>query len=188
MKKKISKKRIQSKEKGEIKMEIEEEKEVLKKEKLSNQIEKLINYKYNNGELVDKRTGKKCERLDKNEYELVGIYVQKYVENLLIKTFDLITLYVPNKTSLDFTKRDDSQAQCKIVTTKDFPTNKKCLLLIQGTGAVRLGQWARSVCINENIYLGSMFPYVDKAIKNNFSVIIFNPNERKDFINEKKKK
>ena len=114
------------------------------------------------------------------------MYVHKYVENLLIQTFNLSILYVPNKNSLNFEKRDESQAQCKIVTTKDFYINPKCLILIQGTGAVRLGQWARSVCINENIYLGSMIPYVDKAIKNNFSVIIFNPNERKDFINEKK--
>ena len=69
----------------------------------------------------------------------------------------------------------------EIVTTKDFPTNPKCLLLIQGTGAVRLGQ-----CINENLKLGSMIPYVEKGIKYNFSIIIFNPNERKDFFNEKK--
>ena len=175
-------------------MEIEEnynikskDKKTKKYKKISNELEHLINYKYNeNSELIHKKSGKKCQRLGKQEYELVGMYVQKYVENLLIQTFNLSILYVPNKNSLNFEKRDESQAQCKIVTTKDFYINPKCLILIQGTGAVRLGQWARSVCINENIYLGSMIPYVDKAIKNNFSVIIFNPNERKDFINEKK--
>jgi len=152
-----------------------------------NELEKLIDYKYNeNGELCHKKTGKKCDRLGKQEYELVGMYVQKYVENLLIQTFDLVTLYVPNKTSTDFTVRDESQAQCKIVVTKDFSTNPKCLMLIQGTGAVRLGQWARSVCINENLRLGTMLPYLEKAIKNNFSVIIFNPNEKYDFKNDKK--
>jgi hypothetical protein len=59
-------------------------------------------------------------------------------------------------------------------------------MLIQGTGAVRLGQWARSVCINENIDLGSMKPYIEKAIQNKFSVIILNPNERKDLTYENK--
>lgn len=152
-----------------------------------NELEKLIDYKYNeNGELLHKKTGKKCDRLGQQEYELVGMYVQKYVENLLIQTFDLITLYVPNKTSTDFSVRDESQAQCKIAITKDFPTNPKCLMLIQGTGAVRLGQWARSVCINDNLRLGTMLPYLEKAIKNNFSVIIFNPNEKYDFKNDKK--
>ena len=175
-------------------MEIEEindiklkEKKLRKSKKISNELEQLIDYKYNEkGQLINKKTGKKCQRLGKQEYELVGMYVQNYVENLLIQTFNLTKLYVPNKNSSNFEKRDESQAQCKIVTTMDFPRNHKCLILIQGTGAVRLGQWARSVCINENIYLGSMIPYVDKAIKNNFSVIILNPNERYDFINDKK--
>ncbi len=157
------------------------------KPKSINELEKLINYKYNEqGELVHNKTGKKCERFNQQEYELVGMYVKKYVENLLITKFDLTTLYVPNNSSKDFTIRDESQAQCKIVITKDFYTNPKCLMLIQGTGAVRLGQWARSVCINDNLNIGTMIPYVEKAIKKNYSVIIYNPNERKDFINEKK--
>ena len=164
-----------------------EEKE-LKKEQTSEELEKLINYKYNDkGELRHKETGQGVGKLSQKEYELVGKYVQKYVEELLIKKFNLTTLYVPNSKSTDFTIRDESQPQCKIVTTKDFPTNPKCLMLIQGTGAVRLGQWARSVCINENIYLGSMIPYVELAIKNNFSVIIFNPNESRDFLYEEKR-
>ena len=104
----------------------------------------------------------------------------------IIETFNLITLYVPNNNLTDFEKRDKSQAQCKIVTTGDFSTNPKCLMLIQGTGAVRLGQWARSVCINDNIYIGSMIPYVEKAIENKFSVIIYNPNERRDFEDDEK--
>ena len=158
------------------------------KEKFANELEKLIEYKFNeNGVLVHKKTGKKCQRLSKSEYELVGMYVQKYVEDLLINTFNLKILYVPNNDSEYFTIRDENQAQCKILTTKDFYTNPKCLMLIQGTGAVRLGQWARSVCINENIDLGSMKPYIEKAIENNFSVIIFNPNERTDFVNEKRR-
>ena len=160
----------------------EEEKEKsIKKGKNIGELEKLIEYKYNeNGELVNKKTGKKCGKLNKQEYDLVGMYVQKYVENLIITKFDLNILYVPNKDN-NYEKRDETIAQCKILTTKDFLTNPKCLILIQGTGVVRLGQWARSVCINENLNLGTMIPYVDKAIKNNYSVIIFNPNERKDF-------
>ena len=120
------------------------------------------------------------------EYELVGSYVAKYIELCLIQNFHLVTLYVPNNNSTDFTKRDETQAQCKILTTQDFPINPKCLIIIQGAGQVRLGQWARSVCINDNIYVGSMIPYVHKAINNNFSVIILNPNERTDFLDETK--
>ena len=152
------------------------------------ELEKLISYKYNDkDELVNKETGKKCEKLNKQEYELVGMYVKSYVEQKLISTFNLLTLYVPNDKSKNFRIRDETQAQCKILTSQDFNSNPKCLMLIQGTGAVRLGQWARSVCINDNLKIGSMMPYVDKALKNKLSVIIFNPNERNDIKNEKMK-
>ena len=162
----------------------DQENEIILKE-----FEDSINYKYNQkGELINRKTSKKCQKLSPKEYELVCIYVKKYVENYLIKKFNLTTLYVPNKNiPTDFSIRDDTQAQCKILTTKDFPTNPKCLLLIQGTGGVRLGQWSRSVCINENLDLGTMGPYIDKAIKNNLSVLIFNPNERNDFAYDKNK-
>ena len=157
------------------------------KNKTLDELEQQINYKYNEkGELLHKETGEKCGKLDKVEYELVGKYVEKYIENYLIQNFNLTTLYVPNKSSIDFTKRDKNQAQCKILTTNDFPTNKRCLIIIQGAGPVRLGQWARSICINDNLYLGSMAPYVEKAIKNNMSVIILNPNERADFLDDTK--
>ena len=156
---------------------------------LSKELESLINYKYNQkGELVNKKTLKKCQKLEKFEYDLVGMYVQKYVEDYLISKFNLTTLYVPNKNKdADFSKRDDSQAQCKIFTTQDFPTNPKCLIIIQGTGPAKLGVWARSVSINENLKLGTMAPYLENAIKNKFSVIIFNPNERNDFMYERNK-
>jgi len=174
------------KEEASNKLKEEEKEKNLKKMKNIGELEKLIDYKYNeNGELINKKTGKKCGMLNKQEYDLVGMYVQKYVENLIITKFDLNILYVPNKDN-NYEKRDETIAQCKILTTKDFLTNPKCLILIQGTGVVRLGQWARSVCINENLNLGTMIPYVDKAIKKNYSVIIFNPNERKDFKTEEK--
>ena len=95
-----------------------------------------------------------CGKLEKEEYELVGIYVEKYIENYLIENYNLTTLYVPNNNSTDYTKRNEKQAQCKILTTKDFPTNNKYLIIIQGAGPVRLGQWARSICINDNLNLG----------------------------------
>ena len=158
-----------------------------KKLKTLNELEQEIDYKYNEkGELIHKITGKKVGRLGQLEYELVGCYVEKYIEHFLIHTFNLTTLYVPNNNSTDFTKRDENQAQCKILTTNDFPINPKCLIIIQGAGPVRLGQWARSICINDNLNLGSMIPYVEKAIQNKFSVIILNPNERKDFLDDTK--
>ena len=36
--------------------------------------------------------------------------------------------------------------------------------------------WARSVCMNESLELGSMLPLIKTALKNKVSVIVFNPN------------
>jgi len=40
--------------------------------------------------------------------------------------------------------------------------------------------WSRSVCINENLELGSQIPYIEAAVKKGFSVILLNPNENKN--------
>jgi hypothetical protein len=59
------------------------------------------------------------------------------------------------------------------------------LILIQGTGAMRAGIWARSVCLNENLELGSMLPLIDAAQKQNMPVLVMNPNLSRDPITKK---
>lgn len=56
-------------------------------------------------------------------------------------------------------------------------SQRTAVVLIQGTGAVRAGLWARSVCINDGLKLGSMLPQVDWALKKGHSVIVMNPNQ-----------
>lgn len=58
--------------------------------------------------------------------------------------------------------------------------DKPVLVLIQGTGAVRAGIWARSVCMNDSLEKGSMLPFLDQAQKNNWNVLVMNPNYNKD--------
>ena len=43
------------------------------------------------------------------------------------------------------------------------PNALKCerlMLLIQGSGAVRAGMWARALCINDTLETGSVIPYI----------------------------
>jgi hypothetical protein len=58
--------------------------------------------------------------------------------------------------------------------------SKTALVLIQGTGAVRAGIWARSVCINDSFELGSMLPQVQWAVDQGYPFIIMNPNYNTD--------
>ena len=55
------------------------------------------------------------------------------------------------------------------------------LVLIQGTGAVRAGVWARSVCVNDSLDLGSMLPQIEWAVfEKQYPVLVMNPNYNKD--------
>ena len=150
---------------------------------------KAIEYKYNEeGVLLHKKTGNNYKHKNHEEYEKVSSYITKYIQYLLISSFDLIPMYVPSKSENNFFVKDTSIPQCVIYATKDFQINSNCLVLIQGTGNVRAGIWARSVCINESLMTGSMYPYIEKAVKQHWSVIILNPNERNGFDEQKDKK
>ena len=41
----------------------------------------------------------------------------------------------------------------------------KLLVLIQGSGVVRAGQWARRLIINQDLDSGTQIPFIDKALE-----------------------
>jgi hypothetical protein len=59
---------------------------------------------------------------------------------------------------------------------KEANSKKRALVLIQGTGAVRAGQWARSVCTNDNLTTGSMLRFCEIAQEKGIPVLVMNPN------------
>lgn len=52
--------------------------------------------------------------------------------------------------------------------------------MIQGTGEVRAGIWARSVCTKEDLGFGSMLPQIEWAKQKGIPVLIMNPNHSED--------
>ncbi|XP_036674087.3 FAM172 family protein homolog CG10038 [Drosophila suzukii] len=63
--------------------------------------------------------------------------------------------------------------------------SKKLLVLIHGSGLVNAGQWARSLIINNSLDHGSQLPYVRKAQKLGYDLLITNANDCKRFCNGK---
>jgi hypothetical protein len=61
-------------------------------------------------------------------------------------------------------------------------------VLIQGTGSVRAGVWARSVFMNESVEKGSMLPFLELANNQAMSVIVMNPNMNRAKISRLSKK
>ena len=61
---------------------------------------------------------------------------------------------------------DDNEKGPKVnifVSEDFFENHGRCLVLLQGNGPCRAGQWARSLCVNENLTVGSMLPMLDFA-------------------------
>ncbi|KAG9297967.1 hypothetical protein G9A89_018795 [Geosiphon pyriformis] len=133
-------------------------------------------YKYNeNGELRHIETDERFIfyvkpddfHYNQSHYEALEA-VGKYIEEQLVSSYKLIKKDIP---------LDSTQPKSRIYCSDDYDTCSTLLLLMQGSGVVRPGQWARQVVINESLELGSMFPYIKKARELGWGVLIFNPNE-----------
>lgn len=67
-------------------------------------------------------------------------------------------------------------AKLNIFISENFYTADRVLIIVQGSGAVRPGQWARALCINQSLKAGTIFDYLDIARESNLGVIVLNPN------------
>ncbi|KAH8306448.1 hypothetical protein KR018_011557 [Drosophila ironensis] len=63
--------------------------------------------------------------------------------------------------------------------------SKKLLVLIHGSGQVKAGQWARSLIINNSLDHGTQLPYVRKAQKLGYDILITNTNDCRRFYDGK---
>jgi hypothetical protein len=64
-----------------------------------------------------------------------------------------------------------------IFHSKDIATNDKIIVIVLGTGRVRLGQWSRKVCMNNTLAEGSVLPFLHEAIRvRGCAVLLTNPN------------
>ncbi|UJR08188.1 hypothetical protein I4U23_012461 [Adineta vaga] len=137
-----------------------------------------FNYSYkDSNHLRHCLTDEKFIFLSQRHYNALGNCIDTYIQSLMKSDpWNYREIWLPEKT--ENTDDDDHHDQVNIFTSDDFETNENgCLILLQGSGVVRPGQWARSCCINESLDIGSMFPYMTKAKEHNLSVIILNPNQ-----------
>ncbi|CAG8484114.1 8522_t:CDS:10 [Paraglomus occultum] len=104
-------------------------------------------------------------------YEALGDVVAQYIEDRLVTKYGFIRQPVPIEAA-----DDPTIPHSWIYLSPNSNKCEKLMLLIQGSGAVRPGQWARQVIINDSLQMGSMFPYIEKAQEQGFGIIIPNPN------------
>ena len=115
---------------------------------------------------------KEFEFKTQKHYDKLGDFLCDWIQGYMQEEQKMKKVMIPHKEELQ-----EGYAQAPIFISEDWETNKnRALVLIQGTGDVRSGFWARSVCMNDTIDLGSMIPDIDFARKNGFSVLVMNPN------------
>jgi len=117
-------------------------------------------------------TGEPFKFVDQKHYERLGDVILEYIQEEMRTTYDLEEIRIPTEAE---------GPKANIFVSKDLRSNQKGLLiLIQGAGAVRAGQWARSVCINDSLQTGTIFPCLDFAKENDWAVVVMNPNYMSD--------
>jgi hypothetical protein len=115
-------------------------------------------------------------------YEALGdALLIELQEKLVGDEADMVKLDLPLERPVEgmATNMDENvERRSYIYHSKDFFTNtEKCMVLLQGTGAVRAGQWARNLCINDSLNTGSVLPFLAQAKKRGYSTIVLNPNQ-----------
>eukprot|EP00736_Rhodelphis_marinus_P005353 Rmarinus@m.3669 len=123
------------------------------------------------GELRSVDTGKRFEfdvyhgDKDKNQarYERLCNVIIEHVYLLLEKEGLKRVPVLPNSQSFFF-------------ASPDALTTEKLLIIVHGSGAVRAGMWSRRVIINANIDSGTQLPYIRRARKLGWGVIVTNTN------------
>lgn len=90
-------------------------------------------------------------------------YINNYVQYQLEFLYNLQNVKLPSEVNI-------------FLSADYYENTEKLLVLIQGSGDVRAGVWSRSVCFKSSLHQGSMFPCVEYARDNGYSLIILNPN------------
>ena len=121
----------------------------------------------------------------KPQYDKIANFVVEFVQKKMVETYMLREVWIPENKHIE--EKYHGMPKANIFMSREFKQPKpaenkgrRALVLIQGTGAVRAGIWARSVCINENLELGSMLPFVDVCRDLNIPVLVMNPNLNSD--------
>ncbi|XP_061528224.1 cotranscriptional regulator FAM172A homolog isoform X1 [Phycodurus eques] len=110
-------------------------------------------------------------RWNQKRYEALGEIVTQYVYELLEKRCNMTKAILP----VDATVNEPSSFIYLSPNALSNPS--KLLVLIQGSGVVRAGQWARRLIINQDLDSGTQIPFIAKAMEEGYSVIVLNPNE-----------
>eukprot|EP00250_Pteridium_aquilinum_P014428 c21981_g1_i2 orf=208-1185(+) len=120
--------------------------------------------------------------IDQNHYERLADAVADYIQETMVKDYNMIRMELPFEEHLSDIKEDSDEenaasVHCPIFVSSNYEEVDVILVLLCGTGRVASGQWARKLCINDSLKTGSVLPFLDWAMEHSFGVIVLNPNK-----------
>ncbi|XP_060062754.1 cotranscriptional regulator FAM172A homolog [Ylistrum balloti] len=109
--------------------------------------------------------------LDYNQkhYEAMGEVITDMVYSMMEKDCALRRITLPEDA-------EEDEPKTFFFMSNDTTSAKRLMLLIHGSGAVRAGQWARKLIINDCLDSGTQLPFIKWAQEHGFGVIVANPN------------
>ena len=117
------------------------------------------------GQILNKDNQPYLHERDSAQYDAIAELLISYVQSQMTEVYGLEKVMIAEDHHLDpkFLGRPKAPIFMSPAFRNEPQNNKgkKALVLIQGSGAVRAGIWARSVCINEGLARGSMLPFLD---------------------------
>ncbi|XP_030832814.1 cotranscriptional regulator FAM172A homolog isoform X2 [Strongylocentrotus purpuratus] len=139
-------------------------------------------YQFNEkGQLRHTVTGKPYEfefkkgnpMYNQRRYEALGKILTQHIYKLLETETKLQRIDIP--TDL----QEDEPRSFVFASKNALVTRDKLLVLINGAGAVRAGQWARKLIVNDCLDSGTQLPYIRKALQEGYEVLVMNTNENR---------
>ena len=121
----------------------------------------------------------------KHQYDTIGDFIQRYIQREMSDMYGLKEIWVPEDEHIDESLY--SLPKCNVFMSPqihkpatDMNKGRKALVLIQGSGGIRAGMWARSACIYADLETGSMLPFLEAAMTRGIPVLVMNPNINHD--------
>ena len=94
----------------------------------------------------------------------------RYVEAKIVSNYGFSAIQIPPSTS------DEEAASTSILVSPDWQSATKMLIIVQNQSGACLGLFSRSLCLEQGLSKGSMLPYIERAVREGYAVIILRPN------------
>lgn len=134
------------------------------------------------GRLKDVKTGEGFQfdvhgdkAKNQKRYEALGELLTLHVYDLLETSVGLQRVTIP----IDKREREPSGF---VFASSDYQTNPNLLLLINGSGVVRAGQWARRLIINDCLDSGTQLPFIRAAQSRGWAILVLNTNQNEALV------